>query len=155
MLDFIGNNKRSHFADQLSKKEVGEKVFLMGWVHRRRDLGGLIFIDLRDVTGLVQVVFNPDLAEVHTKAGRLRNEYVIGISGTVTARDEKNINKSLLTGEIEVAADNVLILNDSEPLPVQINENILAEENLRLKYRYLDLRREKLKDIILLRHKAV
>ena len=155
MLDFVGNNKRTHFADQLSVDLVGEDVFVMGWVHRRRDLGGLIFIDLRDVSGLIQIVFNPEMEATHQKAGRLRNEYVIGVKGKVSARDEKNINKSIVTGAIEIVAEELLILNDSEPLPVQINENILAEENLRLKYRYLDLRREKLKDIILLRHRAV
>jgi aspartyl-tRNA synthetase len=155
MLDFIGNNKRTHFAGKLNKKNVGEKITLMGWVHRRRDLGGLIFIDLRDVTGMIQIVFRPESREVHKKAGRLRNEYVIAVSGKVLARDTANINKKMKTGKIEVEADKLLLLNDSEPLPVQINENILAEEDLRLKYRFLDLRREKLKNIILLRHEII
>ena len=88
MLDFIGNNKRTHFAGKLNKNNVGEKVTLMGWVHRRRDLGGLIFIDLRDVSGIMQIVFKPEMAEVHQKAGRLRNEYVIAIKGKVAARQQ-------------------------------------------------------------------
>ncbi len=155
MLDFIGNNKRTHFAGKLNKKNVNEKVTLMGWVHRRRDLGGLIFIDLRDVSGIMQIVFKPEMAEVHQKAGRLRNEYVIAIKGKVTVRKQENINPNIPTGEIEIEVEDLLLLNDSEPLPVQINENILAEEDLRLKYRYLDLRREKLKDIILLRHEII
>ncbi len=155
MLDFIGNNQRTHFAGKLNKNNVGEKVTLMGWVHRRRDLGGLIFIDLRDVSGIMQIVFKPEMAEVHQKAGRLRNEYVIAIKGKVAARQQENINPNIPTGEIEVEVEDLLLLNDSEPLPVQINENILAEEDLRLKYRYLDLRRERLKDIILLRHEII
>ncbi|RLC54336.1 MAG: aspartate--tRNA ligase [Candidatus Cloacimonadota bacterium] len=155
MLDFIRNEKRTHFAGRLNKQNAGEKVTVMGWVHRRRDLGGLIFIDLRDVTGFVQVVFKPELEDVHRKAGKLRNEYVIAITGNVVLRDAANINKNLPTGEIEIEVESLLFLNDSEPLPVQINENVLAEEDLRLKYRYLDLRREKLRKIILLRHEIV
>ncbi|MFO7895397.1 MAG: aspartate--tRNA ligase, partial [Candidatus Cloacimonadales bacterium] len=135
--------------------ETGTTVTVMGWVHRRRDLGGLIFIDLRDVSGLVQVVFRPENEQVHSKAGRLRNEYVIAVSGKVLARDAKNINQDMVTGALEIEAHQLLLLNDSAPLPVQINENVLAEENLRLKYRYLDLRREKLRKIIIMRHKIV
>ena len=155
MLDFIGKKRRTHFAEHLNISNVGETVTLMGWVHRRRDLGGLIFIDLRDVSGIIQIVFHPENEEVHKKAGKLRNEYVIGISGIVKARSESNINKNIKTGKIEIEVQELLLLNDSEPLPVQINENILAEEDLRLKYRYLDLRRDKLKKIILLRHEVV
>jgi aspartyl-tRNA synthetase len=155
MLDFIGNKKRTAFAGNISLKDTESCVQVMGWVHRRRDLGGLIFIDLRDVTGLVQIVFHPENEQTHKKAGSLRNEYVIAVKGKVIPRDEVNINKAMATGEIEVEAEELLILNDSEPLPVQINENILAEENLRLKYRYLDLRREKLKKIMVLRHDVV
>jgi aspartyl-tRNA synthetase len=155
MLDFIGDKKRTAYAGDLSLKQVDQSVQLMGWVHRRRDLGGLIFIDLRDVTGLIQIVFRPENEKVHKKAGVLRNEYVIAVKGKIIPRDTENINRILPTGEIEIEADELLILNDSEPLPVQINENILAEENLRLKFRYLDLRREKLKKIMLLRHDVV
>jgi aspartyl-tRNA synthetase len=155
MLDFIGTHTRSHNAGTLRNSDVGSTVTLMGWVHRRRDLGGLIFIDLRDVTGTVQIVFHPEQEAVHTKAGRLRNEYVIAVEGTVVARDEKNRNATMPTGDVEVEVNTLLLLNDSEPLPVQVNENLLAEENLRLKYRYLDLRRQRLKDIILLRHRII
>ncbi len=155
MLDFIKDKKRTHYAEKLSKQDVGEDITLMGWVHRRRDHGGLIFIDLRDVSGKVQIVFHPENEAIHAKAGKLRNEYVIAVSGKVVLRDQQNINKEMKTGEIEVEVQELLLLNNSEPLPVQINENILAEEDLRLKYRYLDLRRDKLKNIILIRHKIV
>jgi len=155
MLDFIKDKKRTHYAVRLNKQNVGEDVTLMGWVHRRRDLGGLIFIDIRDVSGKVQIVFHPENEAVHTKAGKLRNEYVIAVTGKVVLRDEQNINKGMKTGEIEVEVQELLLFNNSEPLPVQINENVLAEEDLRLKYRYLDLRRDKLKDIILIRHEIV
>ncbi len=154
-MDFIGKNKRSHFAENLNINNVSKIVTVMGWVHRRRDLGGLTFIDLRDVSGIIQVVFRPEKKEIHKKAHRLRNEYVIAVTGKVVKREKQNINRAMPTGEIEIDAEKLLILNDSEPLPVQINENILAEEDLRLKYRYLDLRREKLKNIILLRHEIV
>jgi len=134
MLDFIKDKKRTHYAAKVNKQNVGENVTLMGWVHRRRDLGGLIFIDLRDVSGKVQIVFHPENKAVHTKAGKLRNEYVIAITGIIVLRDERNINKDMKTGEIEVEAQELLLLNNSEPLPVQINENVLAEEHLRLEY---------------------
>ena len=155
MLDFIKDKKRTHYTVKLNKQNVDENVTLMGWVHRRRDLGGLIFIDIRDVSGKVQIVFHPENEAVHAKAGKLRNEYVIAVTGKVVLRDQQNINKEMKTGEIEVEAQELLLLNNSEPLPVQINENVLAEEDLRLKYRYLDLRRDKLKNIILIRHEIV
>ncbi|MFC1898137.1 aspartate--tRNA ligase [Candidatus Cloacimonadota bacterium] len=155
MFDLIGNHKRTHYAGRLKKQDAGQKVTLMGWVHRRRDLGGLIFIDLRDVTGITQIVFRPENKAAHEKAGKLRNEYVLAVTGEVALRDESNLNLNMPTGAIEIAAEEMLLLNGSEPLPVQINENILAEEDLRLKYRYLDLRREKLKRILLLRHDIV
>ena len=155
MLDFIKDKKRTHYAEKISNKNVGENVTIMGWVHRRRDLGGLIFVDLRDVSGKIQIVFHPENEKVHTKAGKLRNEYVIAVTGKVVLREQGNVNKKMTTGELEVEAQELLLLNNSEPLPVQINENVLADEDLRLKYRYLDLRRDKLKDIILIRHKIV
>ena len=155
MLEFIENQKRSHYATKISNANIGEKVTLMGWVHRRRDLGGLIFIDLRDVTGIVQVVFNPENADVHNKAHQLRNEYVFAVEGEVVARSEKNINKDMVTGNIEVNGLSLKILNDCKPLPIQLNENILAEEDLRLKYRYIDIRRDYIKDKLILRHKII
>ncbi|MCF7858982.1 MAG: aspartate--tRNA ligase [Candidatus Cloacimonetes bacterium] len=155
MLEFLKSKKRTHYANKISKKNVNDRVTLMGWVHRRRDLGSLIFIDLRDVTGKIQIVFHPESQKIHTKAGKLRNEFVIAVTGRVILREQANINPDIATGEVEVEADELLLLNTSEPLPVQINENILAEEDLRLKYRYLDLRREKMKNLILLRHDIV
>jgi aspartyl-tRNA synthetase len=155
MLDFIRDMKRTDYTGSLNEKEVGRSVTLMGWVHRRRDLGGLIFIDLRDVQGLMQIVFHPENEEVHKKAGILRNEYVIAVTGTIVRREGKNVNPNMTTGKIEIDAESLLLLNDSAALPVQINENILAEEDLRLRYRYLDLRREKLRKIMLMRHEIV
>ncbi len=153
MLDFLGNVKRTHRCCDVSEKNLSEKVVLTGWVHRRRDLGGLIFIDLRDVTGIIQIVFHPENAPLMEKAHKLRNEYVICVEGIVANREQGNINKNMQTGAIEINSEKLLILNDSEPLPVQINENVLADEDLRLEYRYLDLRREKLSSKILMRHK--
>jgi aspartyl-tRNA synthetase len=154
MLDLLGNIKRSDYCNDLTEDSIGQKVIVMGWVHRRRDLGGLIFVDLRDRTGIVQVVFNPENEVVLNKAQRLRNEYVAVIEGTVIAR-EGNINKNMATGAIEVIAENLLLLNDSSPLPVQVNEGTIAEEDLRLEFRYLDLRRQTMQEKIILRHKII
>ncbi|MDP8219966.1 MAG: aspartate--tRNA ligase [Candidatus Stygibacter frigidus] len=155
MLDLLSNNKRSHYAASLTKELVGEKVTVMGWVHLRRDMGGLIFIDLRDVSALVQVVFPPENTELRTKAHQIRNEYVVAVTGIVRERQAGNINESMATGSIEIVANELLILNDSAPLPVQVNEKLMADENLRLKYRYLDLRRPALRDKIIMRHEVV
>lgn len=153
MLDLLAGKRRSHFATELNISNSGENVTLMGWVHRRRDLGGLIFIDLRDHSGIIQIVFNPDNEKVITKAHKLRNEYVIAVSGVITKRDKSNPN--LETGEIEVIAEDLDLLNVSEPLPVQVNENQIADEDLRLEYRFLDLRRKVLNKNIILRHKII
>ena len=155
MLDLLGKTKRSHNAGELAISEEGQRVTLMGWVHRRRDMGGLIFVDLRDVTGIVQVVFQPEKEALQEKAHKLRNEFVIGVTGIVKPRKEGNINKDMPTGEIEIEAEELLLLNLSEPLPVQINENVLADENLRLKYRYLDLRRPIMKEKLIMRHEVI
>ncbi len=151
MFDLLGQTKRSAYAGLLRKDDEAKKVTLMGWVHRRRDMGGLIFIDLRDISGIAQVVFPPENLAVQEKSHKLRNEYVIAVTGTIAIRSG-GINKSMPTGEVELVADELLILNDSKPLPVQINENVLADEDLRLKHRYLDLRREKLANIMKMRH---
>ncbi|MBI9032191.1 aspartate--tRNA ligase [bacterium] len=153
MLDLLAGKRRSHFASDLNIGNSGERVTLMGWVHRRRDLGGLIFVDLRDHSGVIQIVFNPENEKVITKAHKLRNEYVISISGLVAKRDNPNAN--LETGDIEVIAEELDLLNVSEPLPVQVNENQVADEDLRLEYRFLDLRRKVLNKNIILRHKIV
>jgi len=135
---------------------VGERVRVAGWVHRRRDHGGLIFIDLRDRTGLLQLVFRPEEApEAHTAAGRLRGEDVITVSGELVRRDESAINPELPTGEVELVAAELEQLADSETPPFQIDEDDPVGEELRLRYRYLDLRKERMRDNVILRHRVV
>ncbi|MGM9928266.1 MAG: aspartate--tRNA ligase [Bacillus sp. (in: firmicutes)] len=133
---------RTYFCGEVSEAAIGEKVVLKGWVQKRRDLGGLIFIDLRDRTGIVQVVFNPDVSkDALEKAEKIRNEYVLSITGTVVSRAEGTINKNLKTGTIEITADEVTILNEAKTTPFLIDDKAEVSEELRLKYRYLDLRR--------------
>ena len=147
---------KSHSCGELNKKHVGTKVTLAGWVDRRRDHGNLIFIDLRDREGIVQVVFNPEISKLcHEIANEMRNEYVVRISGEVVPRPSGTENPKLPTGDIEVIAQNTDILNPSKTPPFYINEDIEVEESLRLKYRYLDLRRARLKENLLLRHRVV
>ncbi len=155
MLDLIGNTKRTHYCGEITWENIGQTITLMGHVHRRRDLGNLIFIDMRDVSGIVQIIFQPENEAVIEKAHRLRNEYVLAVTGTVRAREEQNVNKDMPTGAVEVIAESLLLLNESKPLPVQVNEKLLAEEDLRLQYRYLDLRRERLQRKIIMRHEIV
>ncbi len=146
---------RSHSCGRLNKETKGQKVTLAGWVERRRDHGGLIFIDLRDREGLVQVVFNPEKSkECHDIASRLRNEYVIRTGGEVTLRPHGTENTKLASGDIEIIADSLEILNESKTPPFYINEDAEVDENLRLKYRYLDLRRPHMKEILILRHRV-
>ncbi len=153
MFDLLENWKRTDYAGDLSVESEGRDVVVMGWVHNRRDMGNLIFIDLRDVKGLVQVVFNPlNSTQLLTKAHNLRLEYVVAVKGTVAIRPDDMINPDMKTGRIEVIAKALKILNSSKELPVQINEKVVADEDLRLKYRYLDLRRHELQRKILLRH---
>ncbi|GAB59289.1 aspartate--tRNA ligase [Rheinheimera nanhaiensis] len=130
---------RSHYCGLLTAQQVGQQVSLCGWVNRRRDLGGLIFIDLRDREGLVQVVCDPDLKDLFDVAYTLRNEFCIQVKGTVRARPDSQINKDMATGEVEVYASELIILNKAAPLPLDSNQNNSEEQ--RLKYRYLDLRR--------------
>lgn len=147
---------KTHSCGVLRKEHVGTKVTLAGWVDRRRDHGGLIFIDLRDREGIAQVVFNPEVSKpCHEIAGELRSEYVVRVSGEVALRPPGTDNPRLPTGDIEVIAYKVDILNRSKTPPFYINEDIEVEENLRLKYRYLDLRRARMKEILLLRHRVV
>ncbi|MDY6917737.1 MAG: aspartate--tRNA ligase [Chloroflexota bacterium] len=147
---------RTHVCGQLNVDNVGEQVMLAGWVHRRRDHGGLIFIDLRDREGLVQVVFNPEVsAVVHEEATRLRNECVIRVSGQVERRPSGRRNPNLATGEVEVVARELEVLNASKTPPFSVNEDVDVDENVRFKYRYLDLRRQKMKENIILRHRVV
>ncbi|MDC9596196.1 aspartate--tRNA ligase [Xenorhabdus anantnagensis] len=133
---------RTNYCGQLSLAHEGQKVTLCGWVNRRRDLGGLIFIDMRDREGIVQVFFDPDQKEVFAQASELRNEFCIQITGIVRARPDNQINKDMATGEIEVFAESLMVFNRSEPLPLDSNQNNSEEQ--RLKYRYLDLRRSEM-----------
>ncbi|KFC12942.1 aspartyl-tRNA synthetase [Trabulsiella guamensis ATCC 49490] len=130
---------RTEYCGQLRQSHVGQQVTLCGWVNRRRDLGSLVFIDMRDREGIVQVFFDPDREDVFKRASELRNEFCIQITGTVRARDGKNINRDMATGEVEVFATELTIINRSEPLPLDSNQ--VNTEEARLKYRYLDLRR--------------
>ncbi len=147
---------KSHSCGELNRKHVGVKVTLAGWVDRRRDHGGLIFIDLRDRDGMVQVVFNPEVSKLcHEIAGEIRNEYVVRVSGEVALRPSGTENIKLPTGDIEVIAHNTEILNPSKTPPFYINEDTEVEESLRLKYRYLDLRRARMKENLLLRYRVI
>ena len=142
---------KSHSCDELNKEHVGLKVTLAGWVDRRRDHGGLIFIDLRDREGVVQVVFNPEISkQCHQIASEMRNEYVVRASGEVTLRPPGTENPKLPTGGVEVIAHDTEILNPSKTPPFYINEETEVEESLRLKYRYLDLRRARMQKNLLL-----
>ncbi len=147
---------KTHSCGELTKKNIGNEVTLAGWVNRRRDHGGLIFIDLRDKGGIIQVVFNPETSKAaHKKANRVRSEYVIRVSGKVAPRQKGTENLKLATGEIEVIAESIEILNPSKVPPFYINEDGEVDENLRLKYRYLDLRRARMKKNLELRYRTV
>ncbi len=155
MIDLLGSLKRTDYCGDLRKKDVNREVTLLGWVQRRRDLGGLIFVELRDRQGTIQVVFNPEVSSgTHGKAQSLRNEYVVGVLGTVMARPEGTANPKLNTGEIEVIAKELKILNVSKTPPFLIEDEEEVAENTRLKYRYLDLRRPELQQNLILRHKV-
>ena len=147
--------KRTHNCGQLRKADVGQTVTLAGWVDRRRDHGGVIFVDLRDKYGKTQIVFNPDYnADVMKTAEQLRNEYVITVTGKVYAREEGNTNEKLATGEIEVKIDQIEILNAALTSPLAINdpnEECKENDDLRLQYRYLDLRRPWIQKKLLLK----
>ncbi len=155
MLDLFKDIERTHYCGELTEKNIDETITIMGWVNKRRDLGGLIFLDIRDVKGLVQVIIHPENEACFPKAEKVRNEYVIAVSGKVIARSAQNVNAQMPTGKIEIIAEKFWVLNDSAPLPIQTSEFTMAEEDLRLTYRYLDLRRERLQQIILKRHEIV
>jgi aspartyl-tRNA synthetase len=142
---------RSHYCGEVNEALAGKEVEVAGWVHRRRDHGGVIFVDLRDREGLLQVVFDPDLAQVFAQAERLRNEFVIRVKGQVRARPAGTVNDQLASGAVELLAREMEILNRSEPLPFQLDETV--NEEVRLKYRYLDLRREVMNQRLRLRHR--
>src|SRR5438270_6676206 len=154
-LDFLGELRRTHMCGELRAENAGQQVILMGWVNRRRDLGNVIFVDARDRTGLTQLVFDKsDNAELHAKASELRSEFVIAAIGKVRKRDEKTINRNLPTGEIEVLVTELKLLNDSKVAPFLACDPALANEEMRLKYRYLALRREPMQYHIELRQKV-
>jgi aspartyl-tRNA synthetase len=143
---------RSHYCGEVNESLVGETIEVCGWVHRRRDHGGVIFIDLRDREGLLQVVFDPDRAEIFALAERIRSEYVLKVKGLVRPRPEGTVNPNMRTGQVEVLAHELEILNRSETPPFHHDEQ--ANEDIRLKYRYLDLRRENMLGNLMLRHKV-
>jgi aspartyl-tRNA synthetase len=146
---------RTHSCGELREEHIGSEITLAGWVNRRRDHGGLIFIDLRDKDGIAQIVFNPELAPGTIKtAGELRSEFVIKVTGKVAKRPAGTENAKIPTGDVEVIAKEIEILNASKTPPFYINEEIEVDESLRLKYRYLDLRRPRMKENLLLRHRV-
>ena len=149
---FLPEHKRTLYCGQVRPDHIGKEVVLCGWVHRRRDHGGLVFVDLRDRDGIVQVVFSPDsFPDAHAKADSLRAEYVLSVRGTVRRRPEGTENRNLPTGEIEVVASSLAILNESKPIPFALEDDTDVAENVRLKYRYLDLRRPSVQKAFLTR----
>ncbi len=155
MIDFLGDWKRSGYCGALSADDIGKEVMLMGWAMRRRDHGGLVFVDLRDREGIAQIVFDPELSpEAHRKAEGVRNEFVLAVRGKVAPRPEGTVNPSLKTGEIEVLVSECRVLNRSKALPFTLDEHVEVAENIRLKHRYLDLRRPALQQNLLLRSKV-
>ena len=143
---------RTHRCGELTKAHVGQSVTLCGWVNGRRDHGGILFIDLRDRQGLTQVVFDSEQQQtIHQVASQVRNEFVIQITGDITLRPDDSINPHLSTGEIEVRATAITILNEAKPLPFSVDDDVQASETIRLKYRYLDLRRPQMQRLLELR----
>ena len=154
-LDFLGELRRTHNCGELRPSDVGKRAVVAGWVHRRRDLGSLIFIHVRDRDGITQVVFNKEINEqVHQRAELLRSEYVVAVEGPVIRRSEDTVNPELETGEVEVQAERLLILNESRTPPFQIEEDPSVGEDTRLKYRYVDLRRPHMQRNMMLRHRV-
>ena len=146
---------RTYYCGEVLESAIGEKVKLKGWVSKRRDLGGVIFIDLRDRTGIVQIVFNPDEStEALAIAERVRNEFVIDVEGTVVERDPETINSNIATGKIEVKVEKITILNASKTPPFAIDDKVEVSEDVRLKYRYLDLRRPAMFETLKMRHQV-
>jgi aspartyl-tRNA synthetase len=154
VLDFLGNLKRTHYCGVLRATDAGKEATVLGWVAKRRDLGNLLFLDVRDRTGIVQVVFNKEIQlEAHAKAEHVRSEYVVAVEGQVIQRQKPN--PDLATGEIEIIANKLHILNNAKTPPFQIEDEINAAEETRLRYRYLDLRRPRQHANLSLRHKIV
>src|ERR1700681_1171599 len=153
-LDFLGDLQRTHTCGELRAVDEGKHAILMGWVHRRRDHGGVIFVDLRDREGITQVVFHEDVGpEVHQRAEQVRPEYVVAVEGKVAPRGAAAVNPNLATGAIEVVASKIWILNESRTPPFPMEEQVDVSEDARLKYRYVDLRRPQMQRNIMLRSK--
>jgi aspartyl-tRNA synthetase len=153
-LDFLGELRRTHSCGALRETDAGANVILMGWVHRRRDHGGVIFVDLRDRDGLTQVVFHEDIgADAHVRAERVRPEFVIAVEGKVAPRGAAAVNPNLATGAVEVVASKIWILNESRTPPFPMEDQVDVSEDARLKYRYVDLRRPRMQRNIILRSK--
>jgi len=151
-LDFLGDLRRTHTCGQLRAKDAGSRALLMGWVHRRRDLGGVIFIHLRDREGVTQIVFHADVdPQVHAKAELLRSEYVVAVEGKVEKRTPDTVNTNVVTGEVEIVADKLWILNESRTPPFPMEDHVDVSEDARLKFRYVDLRRPRMQRNIILR----
>ena len=154
MSESLGDWERSHHCGDLRAAHAGGQVTVMGWVHARRDHGGLIFVDLRDRSGLVQLVFNPERGSgVHDRAGEVRSEYVIAVRGEVAHRPPETLNPNLPTGEVEVLVRELKVLNATRPVPFPIDDTTEVAESTRLRYRYLDLRRSKMQSNLILRHR--
>jgi len=154
VLDFLGNLKRTHYCGALRATDADRDAIVMGWVHRRRDLGNLLFLDVRDRTGIVQVVFNKEThPEAHAKSEHVRSEFVVAVEGKVVKRQKAN--PEIATGEVEIIASKLHILNNAKTPPFQIEDDINAAEETRLRYRYLDLRRPKPRQNLALRHKVI
>ena len=147
-------NKRTHKCDEVTKDLIGEEISITGWIRRRRDHGGVIFFDVRDETGVVQVVYNPELKEIFNLAESCRNEFVIYSKGKLRARPEGTVNANLISGEVELEATELTILNSSLPLPFQLDEYSSVGEETRLKFRFLDLRRDEMQSNLRLRAKV-
>src|ERR1022692_3789032 len=154
VLDFLGDLRRTHMCGDLRAADAGQTVLLMGWAHRRRDHGSVIFIDMRDRTGHTQAIFHEDVDPVtHRRAEEVRAEYVIAVEGVVALRSKETVNPNMPTGEVEVVASKIWILNESRTPPFPMEEHVEVAEDVRLKYRYVDLRRPQMQRNIILRSK--
>ena len=159
MLDVLGKLERTHTCGELRERQIGEQVVLMGWAAKKRDFGSFTFVDLRDRYGITQIVVSEETAkEAHEKAKNIRGEFVIAVKGEVVSRAEGTHNAKLATGDIEIQAREILILNDAKTPPFELEKTgsqNLAAEDLRLKYRYLDLRRPRLQQNLMMRARAL
>ncbi|HEY3454006.1 MAG TPA: OB-fold nucleic acid binding domain-containing protein, partial [Bryobacteraceae bacterium] len=151
-LDFLGDLRRTHTCGQLRPADVGEKAVLMGWVHRRRDFGGLVFVHLRDRDGITQIVFDASKnPEAHKRAEELSAEFVIAVAGLIERRTADTVNPNIATGEVEVAVSKLWILNESRTPPFPLEDDVDVKEDIRLKYRFVDLRRPHMQRNIMMR----